>query len=106
MTEAFLIAVNRRQRERLFAGDEPDRRIVLVEAALDLDSIPGAGVANVVDAHVVMRAPEERHRVEFFPLASFDSGMNKKSCQACNVHKDLPGVESQLQNLNPPALAR
>ena len=38
-----------------------DQRVARVEAAADLDRIPRLGVADVVERHVVVRAPEERH---------------------------------------------
>src|SRR5690606_37103394 len=34
------------------------------DVAVDLDRVPFLGVADIVDRHVVMLAPEERHVVE------------------------------------------
>ena len=42
--------------------------IFRLDIAVDRDLIPLLGVANIIDRHVVVLAPEERHRIEFLAL--------------------------------------
>src|SRR5262249_27667757 len=67
--EAVEIAIDRRERHRLATRDETHGRVVLIEAAVDLDPVPLRRVADVVDADVVLRGPEERHGSELLALA-------------------------------------
>ena len=42
--------------------------ILRLDIAVDRDLIPLLGVTNIIDRHVVVLAPEERHRIEFHAL--------------------------------------
>src|ERR1700681_1615754 len=42
--------------------------ILRLDIAVDCDFVPLLGVADIIDRHVIMLAPEERHRVEFLTL--------------------------------------
>ena len=49
--------------------EEGDHRILLLERSVHLDAVPSFGVSDVSDRDVVVLAPEERHRVEWFAAA-------------------------------------
>ena len=42
--QALPVEINSHEGERLVAGDEPDCRVALFEAAVDLNAVPSAGV--------------------------------------------------------------
>src|SRR2546423_12300934 len=69
--ERLAIAKDRRDGELLLAGHEANRAIALGWISFDEDAIPTLGVPDVVDAHVVMRAPEKRNGVEPFRGAKY-----------------------------------
>src|SRR5262245_33009941 len=45
------------------------RTIAGIEAPIDLDSLPLAGVTHVVDSHIVVLTPKERDGVKFLATA-------------------------------------
>ena len=74
---------------------EPHGDVVLRRIAVHDRGVPPLGVADVVDAHVVVRAPEERHVVE--PLARAEDVARRRLSHALRhdpvLHADaLAGV--------------
>src|SRR6185503_14671607 len=69
--ETFLITEDRRKSKRLSVANESNSDIVLLGLSVDFHGIPFLGVADVVDADVVVLTPEERRVVE--PLASAEN---------------------------------
>src|SRR5205814_2078520 len=61
--ETLAIAEDRRDGQLLFAREILDDTIVLGWIAVDRRPIPAFGVSDVVDADVVVRAPEEWYGV-------------------------------------------
>src|SRR3954451_18030789 len=59
--EARAIASDCRDGERRLTLEEPYRRIVRLERAIDLHPVPSFGMADVSNRDVVVLAPEERH---------------------------------------------
>src|SRR5262249_50385144 len=62
--ETRCVAVNRGDGEDTAAAPVGHRRVLRAEAAVDFDGVPLLGVPDIVDAHVVVLAPEERDGVE------------------------------------------
>src|SRR5262252_10477826 len=58
--EAFLVTEDRGHGERLVAAHEAHGDVVFARVAIDVDAVPLLGVADIVDLHAVVRAPEER----------------------------------------------
>src|SRR2546427_11678003 len=58
--EAFFITADRGHGERLVAAHEAHGYVVFARIAVDVDAVPLLGVADVIDADVVVRAPKER----------------------------------------------
>src|SRR2546429_2725756 len=58
--EARDITVDRRDRQRALATAIAHQAIARGDIAFDLDVVPGRGVADIVDRHIVVLAPEER----------------------------------------------
>src|SRR5689334_21901939 len=58
--EALLVTEDRGHREHLGAAHEAHADVVFARIAVDVDAVPVLGVPDVVDAHVVVRAPKER----------------------------------------------
>src|SRR4051812_33284861 len=71
--EARAIASDGRDGERRLTLEEPYRRIVRVERAIDLHPVPSFGMADVPNRHVVVLAPEERHGLERLASAQYVS---------------------------------
>src|SRR5437763_1358719 len=67
--EALLVSEDRRDRERLSVLHEANGHVLVLRLPVDVEAIPFLGVADVVDAHVVMRAPEERRLSELLARA-------------------------------------
>src|SRR5215470_2772402 len=67
--EALLVAEDGGHRHHLAAGEIRHLGVAVGEDAVDLDLVPRLGVADVAHLHVVVLAPEERHRGELLPLA-------------------------------------
>src|SRR5687768_17041550 len=63
------IAEDRRHREHTAVALETDEAVLACDIALDVERVPFFRVANIVDRHVVMLAPKERHVGEFLPIA-------------------------------------
>src|SRR5215831_18307947 len=63
------VAVDRRHRERPPLALVAKQAVPALDVAVNRNAIPLLGVADVVDRHVVMLTPEERHRVELLALA-------------------------------------
>jgi hypothetical protein len=62
--EAVEIAVDRGDREHAAAAFVFQQAIFCRDFAVDCDLVPLFGMADLVDRHVVVLAPEKRHRVE------------------------------------------
>src|SRR6185369_7744525 len=60
--------------ERLVAAHEAHGHRLFARIAVYFDAIPLLGVADVVDAHVVVRAPKERSLRERLTRAKYVSG--------------------------------
>src|SRR3954464_10586754 len=71
--EGCAIASDCRDGERRLTLEEPYRRIVRVERAIDLHPVPSFGMADVPNRHVVVLAPEERHGLERLASAQYVS---------------------------------
>src|SRR4051812_11595797 len=72
--QALLVPEDRRERKCLAATDESHGDVTVIRLAIHLDGIPLLGVADIVDAHVVVRAPEEGHLDERFTGAEHVAG--------------------------------
>src|SRR5581483_4706227 len=59
--QALGVAEDGRQRHQLGAGEEAHRAVARLGVAVELDAVPTGAVPDVVDADVVVLAPEERH---------------------------------------------
>src|SRR3954471_2754867 len=66
--EGCAIASDCRDGERRLILEEPHRRIVRLERAIDLHPVPSFGMADVPNRDVVVLAPEERYGRERLPL--------------------------------------
>src|SRR6185295_8717876 len=66
--QALLVAPHRGHGGDASPVAEGDDGAALLEGAVDLDRIPLRGVADIVDAHVVVLAPEEGDGVEALAL--------------------------------------
>src|SRR5262245_41951314 len=62
--EVRSIAPDRRDRQRPIAALEAHRRVARVERSVHSHRVPALRVSDVTDRHVVVLAPEERHRIE------------------------------------------
>src|SRR5579872_299375 len=62
------VAVDRGHREHAPAVLVEDQAVLRADIAVNGDFIPLFGVTDIIDRHVVMLAPEERHRVEHLAL--------------------------------------
>src|SRR5258705_10925597 len=62
--QAGEIAVDRRDRQHAAVAAVSQQAILRLDVALDRDLVPLLGVAHAIYRHVVMLAPEERHRFE------------------------------------------
>src|SRR5581483_11832956 len=67
--QALAISKDRGDCQPLAGPTKGDGAIVVLEAAVDLDSVPTFGVSHVVDRDVVMLTPEKWHGVEAFSAA-------------------------------------
>src|SRR5205085_11120136 len=67
--QALLVAEDRRDGERLARLHVSDSHVALARIAIDHDVVPLLRVTDVVDAHVVVRAPEAWHLRERLPPA-------------------------------------
>src|SRR5262249_42103397 len=67
--QALFVAEDRRRREELVARVVAHLGVALGEPPVAHAAAPRLGVADVADLHVVVLAPEERHRREPLPLA-------------------------------------
>src|SRR5260221_703436 len=72
--EAVFITEDRGHGERLVAAHEAHGYVVFARIAVDIDTVPLLGVADVIDAHVVVRAPKERSLRERLARAEHVSG--------------------------------
>src|SRR5215467_7267745 len=57
--EAFLITEDRGHGERLVAAHEAHGYVAFARIPVDVDAVPLLGVADVIDTHIVVRAPKE-----------------------------------------------
>src|SRR5579863_6683838 len=62
--EAGDVAEDRGDREHAAVASIADEAILRFDTAVDRDLVPPLGVADIVDRHVIVLAPEERHGVE------------------------------------------
>jgi len=62
--EAFSIAGDGRNGSLRAALDKADGCIPAIQRAIDFHAVPAFGMTNVIDRHLVVLAPEERHGVE------------------------------------------
>src|SRR4249920_3375329 len=62
--KALLIAVNRGNRQNPAVALVADDTVALRHVTLDVDAVPLFRVANIVDRHIIVLAPEERRRTE------------------------------------------
>src|SRR2546429_7497763 len=67
--QACDIAIDRRDCKNAAAALVPHQAILAGDAALHADLVPPLGMADIIDGHVVMLAPEERHIVESLALS-------------------------------------
>src|SRR5262245_45306334 len=67
--EALPIATDRHAREQLARQAVADAAVACIRRAVDVDAVPLLRVADVLDRHVVVLAPEERHGVESLPAS-------------------------------------
>src|SRR6201995_4075731 len=58
------VTIDRGDRQHAALALVAQQAVPLHDVAVDIDLVPGLGVADIIDRHVVMLAPEERHRVE------------------------------------------
>src|SRR2546427_6660082 len=65
--QALLVAEQRPQRQQLALPGQPNRHVAVGRITVYVDTIPLLRMTDVVDGHVVMRAPEKRDLIE--PLA-------------------------------------
>src|ERR1700722_19877614 len=63
--EACAIAIDRSDRERASAALVSQQAILRGDIAVHRDFVPFLGVTDIVDRHIVMLAPEERHGFEY-----------------------------------------
>src|SRR6185312_7172404 len=61
--EAVDVAVDRGDGEHASLGLVAQHAVAPLDVAVDGDLVPFLGVADIIDRHVVMLAPEERHGV-------------------------------------------
>src|SRR5574338_1609683 len=59
--EALAVTKDARHRKDPITGPIPRARVVLLQAAVDVDGIPALGMADVVDGDIVVLAPEKGH---------------------------------------------
>src|SRR5260370_9758495 len=62
--EACEIAVNRGDRQQLALAPVAQQAIAPRDVAVDGDLVPFFGMADIIDRHVVMLAPEEGYRLK------------------------------------------
>src|SRR3984885_12521141 len=62
------ITIDRGDSEHAPGAFVPHQTILRADIAVDRDFVPFLGVTDIVDRHVVMLAPEERHGIEHFAL--------------------------------------
>src|SRR5262249_28673963 len=67
--DADVIAIDRGDREQASFALVADQAVPVRDAAVDRDLVKNLGVADIVDRHVIVLAPEERHRVERLVLS-------------------------------------
>src|SRR5262249_27755307 len=68
------VAVDRGDGESATGLPVTHQAIPALDVAIDLDAIPLLGVADIVDRHVIVLAPEERYGVELFASAQHVQG--------------------------------
>src|SRR3984893_1343434 len=68
--KAVVVAEDRRDRQGLLAPAIAHDRVAGGDVAVDVDAVPGRGVADIVDGDVVVLAPEERDGGEPHPPAA------------------------------------
>src|SRR6185503_2030316 len=62
--KALLVAVNRGNRQNTTAALVADDAVPLRHVTLDVDAVPRFRMANIVDRHIIVLAPEEWCRTE------------------------------------------
>src|SRR6202161_686470 len=62
--QACDVALDRGYRQHTALALVARQAVPLHDVAVDIDLVPGFGVTDIIDRHVVMLAPEERHRIE------------------------------------------
>src|SRR5271156_2207835 len=67
--QACEIAVDRGERKHLALIPVAQQTIAACDVAIDNDLVPFLGMADIVDRHVVVLAPEEGYRIEGLALA-------------------------------------
>src|SRR5437660_6008087 len=68
-SQAWQVARDRRHGKRTIATLVADGAITCGQRAIDRDGVPMLRMTDVVDGHVVVLAPEERHSIERLTLA-------------------------------------
>src|SRR6476661_34283 len=89
--QALVVAEDRREGERLPALLVPHRHIALRRVAVDDDPVPLLRVADVVDAHVVVGAPEEGHLIVALAVAE-----DVPRCRLPHALGDDPVLDADL----------
>src|SRR4029450_5207057 len=69
LQEIIDVAEDRGHREHLAVATIPSQAVACFDVALDVEVVPGLGMPDVVDGHVVVLAPEERNLGESLLLA-------------------------------------
>src|SRR5262249_31524902 len=62
--EAVEIAIDRSNGEHAAVAAIAQQAVLRLDVALDRDRVPALGMTDIIDRHVIVLAPEERHRVE------------------------------------------